>query len=236
MSKNKNMQKNGIDSENSTLFKNSGRKKAGEDGAPPKKQKSKAKIIIAVFIAAAVLLVGVPWVIVTVTDSPNEAIINNGRARLPFEKLLEHTSATEISTELFSMKNPDINDHAAVTELIGRLHPEEELGGYSVEVHSSEKPYTVTLKFELAHKVGEDAEDDWDVTVIKYSCAILSLIDNIAQVNWEYPVNSTETGGAYFTRADAEKLMNLNVPVSRFAESETAVQLLLNQLGIDLYN
>ena len=63
----------------------------------------------------------------------------------------------------------------------------------------------------------------------------MALVSDISEVKWEFPTETGAVTGSGFTRADAEKLMNLGVPVTRFAESETSVQLLLNQLGIDLY-
>lgn len=235
MSKKKSTENNGINIEDFELFKKSGRKKAFDDSAPPAKRKNHIRTALIIFIAAVILLVGVPWLAVTVISSPNKAIINDGLSKHTYEELLEHTSATEKSSELFSMRNPDITDREAVTALIDYLQPENELGDYSVEIQSSERPYTLTLKFRLSHEASSEAEERWEISVIKYSCAIMSLMSNVAQVNWEFPTDSGEISGSYFTRADAEKLMNLNVPVTRFAESETSVQLLLNQLGIDLY-
>ncbi len=218
----------------SMIYERSDRKRADEAEALPKKPKKHGKIILTVFIIAVILFVGVPWIIVTVVDSPAESIANDGKPDRTYEQILADTVATDKSTELYNMKNPNITDHTAVEALIRHLQIESELGGYTVEIQSDTKPYTVTLSFELSHDVPEDGHDMWEQKMIKYSCAIMSLIDNIAQVNWTFPV-SGGTDGAFFNRADAEKLYNLGVTPATFAKSPQSVQLMLNQLGIDLY-
>lgn len=234
MGKNKNINNSEFKTEDSTIFFKPERSKP-DDEAAMKKPKRKARIAFIIFVAAVVLLVGVPWLVVTIVGSPNSNIINNGKPKHSYEQLLEHTKATEESAELFAMKNPDITDSEAVTALIAYLHPENELGGYSVEIQSAERPYYLTLRFELVHNTGDESENEWKISVIKYSCAVMALVSDISEVKWEFPTETGAVTGSGFTRADAEKLMNLGVPVTRFAESETSVQLLLNQLGIDLY-
>ena len=123
-----------------------------------------------------------------------------------------------------------------VIPLIAKLKPEEELGQYTVLVQATEKPYTITLKFNSTHDTTQQEDGNkWETEVIKYSTAIMGLIDNVAQVNWEFPSDENKIEGSFFNRADAEKLMKLGVPISEFAKTPEAVQLLLNQLGIDLY-
>ncbi len=216
----------------SMIFKKSDRKKADDDGG---KQKKRGKVFVTVFIIIAVLLVAVPWVIVTVMDSPIESLQNDVTPKHSFEQLLEATKETEISAELFELKNPDIKDAEKVMALLDRLQIKDELGSFKLEIKNDAKPYNVTLKFELSHNVPDDGYDLWEKKMIKYSTAILSMVSNIAQVNWEYPAADGGKNGALFTRADAEKLYNLGVPATRFAQSPQSVQLMLNQLGIDLY-
>lgn len=234
MGKNKDIDNSEFKTENSTVFVKAERLKSSDE-AEKKKPKRKAKTALTIFIAAIVLLVGVSWLVVTIVGSPNSDIINSGKPKHSYEQLLEYTKATEESAELFAMKNPEITDSEAVKALIAYLRPENELGGYSVEIQSAERPCYLTLKFELAHNTGDDSENEWKISVIKYSCAIMALVSDISEVKWEFPTETGAITGSSFTRADAEKLMNLGVSVTRFAESEISVQLLLNQLGIDLY-
>lgn len=215
----------------SMIFEKSDRKKADEDGGKPKKRKT----FLVVFAVIVALLVAVPWIIVTVIDSPIESMQNNATPKHTFEQLLEATSETEISAELFALKNPDITDPEKVKALLDRLQIDDELGEYEFTVKNDAKPYEITLKFKLSHDVPDDGYDLWEKEMIKYSTAILSMVSNVAQVNWEYPAAEGSKNGAYFTRADAEKLYNLGVPATRFAQSAKSVQLMLNQLGIDLY-
>ena len=173
--------------------------------------------------------------VVAIIESPNEAIINDGKAKNTYQELVEKTEATDFSDKLFQMKNPDLNDADKLNELVSFLKPEEKAGSYTVSSQAIEKPYTVTLKFDAKHDVADENYEEWQTTVIKYSCAILALTDNVAQVNWTYLDANGQPAGTYFTRGDAEKFLNLNVPVIRFADSSESVQLLLNLLGIDLY-
>ena len=221
----------------SMIFERSDRKKADEDGAAPKKPKKIGKIVRTVFIALGGLLVGVPLGIITVIDSPTESIHNNGLPKHTFEELLDATTPTEDAEKLFAMKNPDITDPSKLSEMLEFLQVRDELGDFELEVQNQAKPYSITLKFKLTHDVPSDGFDRWEHDMIKYSCAVMSMVNNIATVNWEYPSSAEADGtaGAYFTRADAEKYYNLGVTATQFARNSTSVQLMLNQLGIELY-
>ena len=217
----------------SMIFQKSDRTKH-EKGENSKKMSKAGKIILTCFIAAAILFVGVPLLIVMLFGNKKPDYTNDGVTTLTYSEMVAMTEATDKSTEILALKNPDLNDAEAVKKLIATLKPEEKLGGYSVEIQSAEKPYSITLKFNLSHDLGEDAADKWNTTVIKYSTAILCLCDNVAQVNWEYPVNDGKDG-AFFNRADAEKYLNLSVEPSQLAASSESVQLMLSLLGIDIY-
>ncbi len=236
MSKKRKIKPQGIDFENSTVFKKANRDESLTPEEVKLKKQKKTKRIIGVFLIIAILLVAVPWLVVNIITSPKDDYVNPGEPTQTFETLLNSTNATEQSTEVYNMKNPDLNDTDAVTALIAKLKPQEELGQYSVLVQATEKPYTITLKFDSTHDTTQNEDGNkWETEVVKYSTAIMALIDNVAQVNWEFPSGENKTEGSFFNRADAEKLMKLGVPVSQFAKSPEAVQLLLNQLGIDLY-
>jgi hypothetical protein len=220
---------------NSMIFERSDRKKADEDGAAPKKPKNRKRLAMGIVATILIVFIGIPWLIVNIAKSNSDSYINDGQPKKSYSELLSDVEATEKSTELHSLKNPDLKDQAAVERLIAFLQLENELGSYTVEVQNEAKPYTLTLKFKLSHDVpAEGQPDKWEQTVIQYSTAILSLINNIAEVRWEFPVGNG-TGGSYFTRADAEKLYNLGVTAVTFAKTPESVQLMLNQLGIDLY-
>ena len=219
--------------QSSMLFEKNDRK-ADELKGTVKDPKKRKKLVTTIVILVFVVFIAVPWLIVTILKPGSQPYKNDGTPKSSYSELLAKTTATEKSTELFGMKNPDLKDKESVESLIKFLQLEEQLGGYTVEVQSDTKPYSLTLKFNLTHDVPADGYDMWEQTVIRYSCAILSLVNNISQVNWEYPVTNA-TAGAYFTRTDAEKLYNLGVTAVTFAKSPESVQLMLNQLGIDLY-
>ena len=219
----------------SMIFEKSDRKKADEEGAAPKKPKKRVKPVVAICLSVLILFVAVPWLVVTIIESPNEAIINDGKAKNTYQELVDKTKGTEFSDKLLQMKNPDLNDTAEIIELVAFLRPEERIGSYTISVQSAEKPYNVTIAFKSIHDVSDNSYDKWHTNVIKYSCAILALVDNIAQVNWEYYDSSGQKVKSLFNRGDAEKFFNLNVPAIRFADSSQSIQLMLNLLGIDLY-
>ena len=148
----------------SMIFEKSDRKKADEDGGKPKKRKT----FLMVFAIIVALLVAVPWIIVTVIDSPIESMQNNATPKHTFEQLLEATAETEISAELFALKNPDIKDITKVQALIDRLQIKDELGEFEISVKNDAKPYEITLKFKLSHDVPDDGYDIWEKEMIKY--------------------------------------------------------------------
>ena len=201
--------------------------------SPQKKHKA-GKIIFICFIAAAILFIGVPMLIVMFFGNSNNDYTNQGTTKLSFNEMVERTEATEKSTELLGMKNPDLKDTATVENLIATLRLDEELGSYTVGIQNDAKPYNITLKFNYTHDLSGNTADKWNNNVIKYSIAILCLCDDVAQVNWEYPVNDG-IDGAFFNRADAQKYFKLNVPPEAFAESPESIQLMLGLLGIDIY-
>lgn len=227
MSKKKANKDNSYIKENSMVF--------NKPEKPQVKPKSRLKIGMSVFIGIVVLIIAVPLLIIMVTGKHNEDIINTGKPRQSYEELLSITIPTEHSEKLYGMKNPELSDTAAVEEIIGYINTEERLGGYTVSVKNAEKPYSITLKFNNTHEIGAVGEDEWELGVIQQSCMIMALIDNIAEVKWEFPTENSSTSGALFTRNDAGDLMKLGIPIERFAESATAVQLLMNHLGIDIY-
>ena len=80
-----------------------------------------------------------------------------------------------------------------------------------------------------------DNDNLWKVDMIQYATVIMGLIDNVAQVNWEFPLDDGTTESSFFTRSDAKDFLKLGVNVNEFAESPEGIQLLLNLNGIELY-
>lgn len=233
MSKKNNFTTDKLNTENSTVFSKPIRQTAEEIKSI--KQKRKRTVIIVLSIAVIIFVV-LPWIIVKLIGSSNKDYMNSGQTKFTYSQLVERVDlVNEPAKTLYSIKNPDLKNTEAVKKVIDFLKPQEELGEFTLDIQCAEKPYNITFKFDLTHEVVTEGQDEWELEMIKQSCAIMALMNNVAQVNWEFPIESGETKSGLFNRADAEKLMSLNVPIERFAESETSVQLLLNQLGIDLY-
>ena len=201
-----------------------------------KKPRSIKKIALTVFIVLILVLVVIPFIIVKILTALNGTIVNDGTARLTYSQLLQRTEPTDYSDELFTLKNPEITDIDGINRLVNYLQIDSTLGEYTVSVKSDQRPYELTLNFKLSHDESGETGEIWNQRVIKYSCAIMSLMDDISQVNWQYPDSNGNNKGNYFTRADAESFYNLHIAATKFAESSKSVQLMLNQLGIELYH
>lgn len=235
MSKNR-KKNNGTDLENSTIFNKTGRSDILLAEEIKQKKKRKTRIIVLVSILIILLVIGVPAIVIGVISAPDDDIRNSGESVLTFQQRLNDTTASENAKELFNLKNPELADTEAVKSLIAKLRPEDQLGSYTVSVQAAERPYTVTFKFNYPHDMTVTDNDNlWKIDMIQYATVIMGLIDNLAQVNWEFPLEDGATDSSYFTRGDAKDFLKLGVNVDEFAKSPEGIQLLLNLNGIELY-
>lgn len=222
--------------ENSTVFNKTENANILSAEEIKQKKKRKTKIIALVSVLIIALIIGVPAIVIGVINAPNDEIINSGESVLTFQQRLDDTTASENAKELFDLKNPDLSDTESVEALISKLRPEDQLGSYTVSVQAAEKPYTVSFKFNSPHDMTVTDNDNlWKVDMIQYATVIMGLIDNVAQVNWEFPLDDGTTESSFFTRSDAKDFLKLGVNVDEFAKSPEGIQLLLNLNGIELY-
>ena len=211
--------------ENSTVFNKTENADILSAEEIKQKKKRKTKIIALVSVLIIALIIGVPAIVIGVINAPNDEIINSGESVLTFQQRLDDTTASENAKELFDLKNPDLSDTESVEALISKLRPEDQLGSY-----------TVSFKFNSPHDMTVTDNDNlWKVDMIQYATVIMGLIDNVAQVNWEFPLDDGTTESSFFTRSDAKDFLKLGVNVNEFAESPEGIQLLLNLNGIELY-
>ena len=174
--------------ENSTVFNKTENADILSAEEIKQKKKRKTKIIALVSVLIIALIIGVPAIVIGVINAPNDEIINSGESVLTFQQRLDDTTASENAKELFDLKNPDLSDTESVEALISKLRPEDQLGSYTVSVQAAEKPYTVSFKFNSPHDMTVTDNDNlWKVDMIQYATVIMGLIDNVAQVNWEFP-------------------------------------------------
>ena len=195
--------------------------KQGKESSEKKRIKGLWWKIIAVVL---VVFIAVPWIVVKLAGS-NEA--TGPKPAAPLETRVKRITECGEGAEFFAAKNPDINDIDADMKLIEMLRISENCGEFTVEVSSTEKPYRLTLCFKNAHDTSMEA---WfENTMVGYSCVLLALIDNADEIGWSHPDGGDGDTGGYFTRDDGEKF--LGISLSRYASSEKAVQLLLNDTG-----
>ena len=222
----------------STVFSDPRKKREDDTVKVPKKKRNKLKRLLCIVISAVIVLVGALWMTIQLVDSPVEKIKNKGPSNKTYEQWLETVDESKISTvatELYGLKNPDIKDKGAFERMAELLQVEQELGTFELTVLSDSKPYAVYFSFNYTHHEPTDDTDFWLQNMMKYCCVIMSLVDNVAQVKWDFPLESGGQKIGTFTRADAQKYYDLDVSPQRFAESEKSVQLMLTYLGINIY-
>lgn len=196
----------------------------GKETEAKKKGKGKAVLItIVAFIFAFVL---VPYSVVKISNAAKK----RNSEPSPFSSRLAATDAEQLGERLFAAKTQYIGDNAACLSILDILDFKSELGDYTISLKTDESPYRLTLEFKNSH---DTSRDEWfDLTVIKYSCVLLSLIENADEIAWTCPKSDArEAVEGKFTREDAAKLLN-NTPALRYSETKEGVQLLLNELGI----
>lgn len=177
-------------------------------------------VLVIIFVVVPVII----WMFIRNTGGGDR------RPVAPIESRIAGTEAGEMALRLFEVKNPDVNDVSADAAVMSILNIADNCGRFDFEVSAESSPYRVILRFEQTRNVSE--ADRFENTMVKYSCALLALIENADEIEWSYPADETGDTGGYFTRSDAEKLLS-GVPAARYSESAEGVQLLLTELGLD---
>ena len=191
-----------------------------------KGKKQRIKKTIAIIIAIVfILFVAVPWVIVKINNSSK-----NSRPTFTYAQLLERTTADTVATKLFNIKysqKDKLDMHKEITET---LEIKRQMADFSIDI-STDNIISLNLVFKVMPDVS--VEDWFENSIIKYCCVYMALDSTLDRVAWSFTEDIQGNKDGYFTRDDAFKLINLNVPVEKFGESDTAIQLLLNQFGIE---
>ncbi|MBE6799360.1 MAG: DUF4825 domain-containing protein [Ruminococcaceae bacterium] len=187
------------------------------------KKTSKAKIALWAVVAILVVFVAVPWGVVQIVK------IANTKPKPTFNERLDRTAVFEEAAKVYALKTADGNDLEACNRILDALSVDDYCGEFTFTVDNTSDGVTVNFKFSQKH---DSSRDEWfKMQMIRYSCAMLALVDNMQKVTWEYPDSGASTGGS-FTRGDVELL--LGYPAHLYGQSEKGVQLLLNDLGLDV--
>lgn len=97
--------------------------------------------------------------------------------------------------ELYALKNPYLGDAAADGKLLKALHVEDELGGYTMELFTSNAPLTLRVNLKKEPGAAEHA------VMVRDSFALLALIQNLDAVRWDYPLNGKHSSFSLDTAA-----------------------------------
>ena len=194
-------------------------KKAGRNG----RRISKRKIVLWTLAVLLVVFVAIPWGIVQI------AKMAKSTPKPTFNERLSKTVAYDNAKMYYTLKTPDGNDQAAVGKILDTMEVAAHCGEYTLSVSKSDGGVDIVISLAKSH---DPSRDEWfKMQMIKYSCAMFGLVDNLQKVTWQYPNNGSGNTGGYFTRGDAE--LFLGYPASLYGQSEKGVQLLLNDLGLD---
>lgn len=198
---------------------------------PKKKEtavKNKGKIVKNVLIAVVVVFVVIPAAIVGIAK-----MLDDSNARKPVPPLssrIENTTADELAIELYESSVDTVTDIDATEKILTLLGIKGNCGEFTFEVITDKKPYKLQLNFPTANDAS--IKDWFETQMVKYSCALLALIDDIDEVVWVYPADDTGDNGGAFNRNDAMKLLN-DTPVTYYTVSADGIQLLLTELGLE---
>lgn len=168
------------------------------------------------------------------TDSKYDAVTRNDGVILyhlrfsekNVEELREEYKVSPYARELYSRYNPYAGDAVADSGLIEALSIEPSLPR-TLELQTEEEPYALILHFEEA----PEREYAFYQTMLGKATALLAFTGNLDQVEWTYTIE-TEDGVQNrrfcMDRDRAEELLGVD-SLDRFAESEEAVQIFLDQ-------
>ncbi len=208
---------NGNETQNSTIFSDPKAQRKTD-----KKSKTVLKKVGIIVLVLVLVFAVIPYMAVKIITTIKA---DQKRAEIPtLYEAVEQTKADAEAKNLFDLKTDAEVDNIAVTKILDELGLVENAGECEILCSSGK----VTLKFKFApHK----SRADWfENTMVKYSCAVLTLASKVDEVAWEYPsIDKIHS----FKRSEVKDF--LGYPATEFASSPEAVQVLLNRLGLNEY-
>lgn len=141
-----------------------------------------------------------------------------------------NTLIGETAAELYSLKTPYVGDIVADTNIAGALGVAKHFGGFSNELHTAKKPYGWTLI--LDDIFSPYNEEEVQKIMLRDSCVLIALIENLNYVTWEYTAQG-EHKEYTVTAEHASNFTGKNI--KDFSSSASEVQNLLNKLNMNKY-
>ena len=187
------------------------------------KKTSKGKIALWIIVSVLVVFIAIPWGIVQIVK------IANSTPLPPFSERVSTTKVFPEATRVYTLKVADGRTPEACEKITEALLVEDYCGEFEFTVAENGDKLIGHFKFKNKH---DASRNEWfKMQMIRYSSALMALVDNMDKVTWEYPDNGVSSGGS-FTRSDVELL--LGYPARLYSQSEQGIQLLLNDLGLSL--
>lgn len=143
-------------------------------------------------------------------------------------------SGNVISTraaEIYANRHAYIGDVSKNNALANTIQIARNLGTYTNEYKTDQKPYEWSFHFESI--LAESNEDLFNNKMRGYALVLLAAIDNVDEIKWSYMIK-TEEGikqrNMTLTKEDANKIIEGNIKA--YSESEERIEELLVKTGI----
>jgi len=91
-------------------------------------------------------------------------------------------NAAERAETLYALRNPYIGDASADLKLLNAMDLSDAFGSYVISLDTDEEPYVLTIIFD--YPIGD--KEAFDSEMNKNSVLLLALIDNAAEIRWQY--------------------------------------------------
>ena len=167
-------------------------------GKHEKKRVSRGKIALWVVAVVLAVFVAIPWGIVQVVK-----LVNN-KPMPTFEERLSGTRVFAEATKVYTLKTADGMTEGACESIAEALLIDDYCGEFQFTVIQNGDGVVGHFKFTGRH---DASRDEWfKMQMIRYASAMMTLVDNMHKVTWEYPDTGNSTGGS-FTRNDIELLL-----------------------------
>ena len=135
------------------------------------------------------------------------------------------------ASDIYNAKMKYIGDSSGVWNLLYMMNIENRLHmKYRIELHTKEEPYGLTIFSEERLTSNTVSDEVLREAMTKYSCVILSCVDNLSYVSFDYI--SQEGIEKTFMLTKEEATTYVGRDIKSCAQSAKGVQALLDMLGI----
>ncbi len=138
---------------------------------------------------------------------------------------VDDSGTSDLASQLYAVKNAYIGNPSANGKLLRTLGIGEQLGNFTLELETSERPYVLRMNFD--HEVYD--RDDFDNGMIRYATLLLALIGNADEIQWSYPYTEAGEPVRITVYWDSRNLKLLGIDdIKGYGESAPKVQELID--------